>query len=468
MDLIFYALVGVAFLIAIGNWKAGLYAVVVLDILRDPVRKVVEGQPALITVSVALVWGAVFLGAIQHNRREVLAVFRLFPKLRPAARLFVAALIPGAVLSLVLYSGGWRLAFIGTASYLGPMLGFAIGFALAGDQRELYRFMTFFTVLNSIAMLGTLAEFNGMDWPILGGMNFEWIRHRPGVIIRLISGVYRSPDIMGIHAAHVCMFSALLAIRPRSQSRWIWIGLAAWGAICLVLGGRRKSIGMPVVFLASYYLIGAWRGAAHSPRFARLLVAGMLVGGVAYMLNRETDVSDAHLDYAGSLFTEGVQRSNELIGGSIFSTLNQSGMLGAGLGSATQGRQHVMDGSGPRAWQEDGGSRLFMELGIFGVALLVLAAIGFLQTAIAALRSVPVGHPLQLLQIGVTAVVLANLASFLISHQQYSGDPAFGVMVCMFVGFILSCPLSRELGWYQPASVGRRRWAAARGDESGP
>jgi EamA domain-containing membrane protein RarD len=458
MELIFYALVGMGFLIAISNWKAGLYAAVVLDILRDPIRKLIEGEPVLITVSVAFVWGAIFLGAIQQNRREVLAVLRIFPKLNIAARLLVVALIPGALLSIAAYPGGWRLAAIGAISYLGPLLGFAIGFALAGDQRELYRWITFYTIANSIAMFGTLAENFGADWGILGGLaDFEWIRYRPGVIIRLMSGIYRSPDIMGIHAAHICMFSALLAIRPRSQSRWLWITLAAWGVICLLLGGRRKSIGMPVLFFSCFYLISVWRKSIDAARTARLVVAGVLILGIAYMLNREADIPDEHFDYASTVFTEGAERSQEIIGRSVLGTLHQAGVLGSGLGTATQGREHVMGQSSPRAWQEDGGSRLFMELGVFGVLLVFLAGLLFAQSYIAALRLLPPRHPLLMLQIGVTAVILANLGSFAISHQQYSSDPSTGMMICMFVGFVLSCPLARELGWFDLHSGGKKR-----------
>ena len=465
MELIFYALVGMGFLIGISNWKAGLYMAVVLDILRDPVRKLVEGHSPWISVSVAVVWLGISLGALQHNRREVLAVLRIFPKLKTARNLLVFALIPGAMLSILFYPGGFRLAFLGGASYLAPLLGFAIGFALAGDQRFLYRWMTFYTILNSIAMLSVLAEYQELDWPILGGIDFEWIRHQPGVIIRLIAGVYRSPDIMGLHAAHVCMFSALLALRPRTRNHWVWIAFAAWGVVCLLLAGRRKMIGMPVVFASTYYLLGMWLKVANPRRLVQYATVGALVLGVALMLAREADVSHEYGEYATTLFTEGAQRSNEMIVGSSVVTLRQSGLLGSGLGTATQGRQHVRDDNRPgdtgqpRAWQEDGGSRLFKELGVPGILLVALAALMFLGCFRTALRIMPLHHPLQALQIGITAVILANLASFAISHQQYSGDPGTGMMLCMFVGFVLSCPLAQELGWFDLHSAGQgKRW----------
>ncbi len=257
-----------------------------------------------------------------------------------------------------------------------------------------------------------------------------------------------------------------LDLRSRIGQSQVWIAFAAWGVICVLLAGRRKMIGMPIVFAATYYLLGMWLKAANPRRLVQLATVGALVLGVALMLAREVDVSQEYADYATTLFTEGAQRSNEMIVGSSLVTLRQSGLLGSGLGTATQGRQHVRDDnrSGdagqPRAWQEDGGSRLFRELGVPGILLVALAGLIFLGCFRAALRIMPLHHPLQALQIGITAVILANLASFAISHQQYSGDPGTGMMLCMFVGFVLSCPLAQELGWFDPHSgEGRgRRW----------
>jgi hypothetical protein len=90
-----------------------------------------------------------------------------------------------------------------------------------------------------------------------------------------------------------------------------------------------------------------------------------------------------------------------------------------------------------KSWQEDGGSRLFKELGIPGVLLVAVAGIFFFLAISQSLKLIPVWHPAQSLQICLVSVVAANLASFLISHQQYSGDP----MTCLFVVFLVGAAL---------------------------
>ena len=71
------------------------------------------------------------------------------------------------------------------------------------------------------------------------------------------------------------------------------------------------------------------------------------------------------------------------------------------------------------AWQEDGISRLFRELGLIGVILIAFAARSLLQTARTAVQLVPADDSIGTLQMGLLAIVAANAASFVASHQQY-------------------------------------------------
>ena len=61
MELLYYAVVMLVILIALGDWRSALYLCVLLDALRDPVRKLTEGQPVAITIAGASVWAVVAL-----------------------------------------------------------------------------------------------------------------------------------------------------------------------------------------------------------------------------------------------------------------------------------------------------------------------------------------------------------------------------------------------------------------------
>jgi len=437
METIYYALVAVAFFLAIGNWRAGLYACILFDAMRDPIRKLSADQPVAITVAVCVVWIGVFLGAAKTHRAELRdAMRRQFPKLRAGIQCLVVALIPGAALSVVLYQRGYLLAAIGGISYLAPLVGLAIGFLVPRNQRDIERILMFYTVLNSSLLIGAVLEYNGSDLPGLGGISMSWIRQMQGLEVNLISGFYRSPDILGLHAAHVVMFSTILALRAKGPGRFGWSTLAMWGGMCLLLAGRRKTIAIPFIFVAAYLLLSLWRGSRVSRGAIILAGVAALVTAGTLTLMREAEVSTEYTDYASTLIDRGGTRSKEIVVGSVLSTLHQSGLLGDGLGVATQGSHYVKVTVSRSGWQEDGASRLFKELGLAGVLFVGLAAILCAQALAGALNVMPAAHPAADLQLCLLCVVLGNAACFVASHQIYSGDPASSLFVVSLLGMV--------------------------------
>ncbi len=449
MEYIYYALVAIVFVISFSNWRTGIFLCIALDALRDPVRKISEDQSILITVVGLLPWLAVFISVLHAQQlRPEIGIFRSYPNLRNAFSLFMAALIPAAVLSCILYAGGWKLAAIGTVSYVTPLFGIAVGFLFLDSEKRILQLLAVYVVVNSLMLVGTPLEYFDFDIPGLGGLNFEWIRYRQGYTVDLISGFYRSPDIMGLHAANTVMFAMILALRAKPDSRLGWIALIILAAACLLLCGRRKMIGIPIVFLVSTQLLSHFLGARRSSK--RMLALGLiiLVGFAGFSATTEEEFAVEYTTYASTMFTEGPERANTLIVGSTLDTVHQSGILGAGLGTGTQGSSYanVQRTYGSRGWQEDGVSRLVLEFGIPGAILLFFAGIAVLRTVIRSLRLIPPEHSLQLLQIGLLSVVLANAASFAISHQQFSGDPVSALLVLILLGVALGMP---RLYWSQ-------------------
>ena len=441
METIYYAVVAVAFFLAIANWRAGLYACVLFDGLRDPIRKLSADQPVAITVAVTFIWIGVFIGVLNAHRAELLlALRRHYPKMRAAIQCLVVALIPGAALSFTLYHGGYMLVAIGGISYLAPLMGLAIGFAFLRKEQDVERLIAFYALFNSVFLTGAVLQYCGSDMPGLGGISMDWIRQMHGLHVNLIAGFYRSPDILGLHATHVVMFSVILALRCKGPGGIGWSAVAVWGATCLLLAGRRKMVAMPFVFVAVYLLLGLWRGSRIS-RKARIMV-GMagLVTAAALGLMREAEVSPEYTQYASTLATRGGTRSKEIVVGSIISTLQQSGVLGDGLGTATQGKHYAGVKTTRKGWQEDGASRLFKELGLHGVLFVGIATVLFGQALVRAIKLVSPGHSVADLQVCLLSVVAANVACFIASHQVYSGDPANSLFVVLLLGMVFGAP----------------------------
>jgi hypothetical protein len=471
VEMAFYAVAGLCCLIAIGDWRQGVYAGILLDVLRDPVRKLSADQSVAITLAGAAVWAFVAWRAWDSEGMRLKALVRSHAQIRTILTCLVFALVPAAALSCVFYPRGYLLAAVGLLSYVGPVIGIGMGYLFARSDRDIYRLLTFYVIINTIILVGVPLEYLKYDFPGLGGVQHEWLRYRQGYTVDLIAGFYRSPDIMGLHAAHVVMFSAILWLQKRSGRNTAWIIPAVWAAFCVLLSGRRKMIGIPLVFFTSYIGLCIWRQSRHGKRLMGLAVLGGVLAVTAGLLLLEPEDIGEHAAYASTLFTEGPQRANEVVVGSTIETLRRVGILGAGLGSGTQGRHYIKAGRlrNNQGWQEDGVSRLFLEFGGPGALLVLFAVFLSFRLSVQAIKTIPPDHSLQVLQFGLASVVVGNAASFVISHQQYSGDPVSGLMAMMMAGIVLG--LARMYQYSETNSqraVVSRQLTAVSASHSGP
>ena len=431
---------------------------IVLDCFRDPIRKMSEGEPTLLTYCVCAVWGAAFVNLFFGGNDGIRRVRTLFPWIERAMTWYLLALLPGAVLSLALYQNGVLLAGLGFASYAAPLLGIALGVALAYELKFLKRLLQVYVIVNSIAFVGSIAEYLSWNWPGLGGLEgFEWIRHMPGVIVRLISGFFRSPDIAGFHAANTMMVSAMLLLnrgdRPGLRRRidFAWLATATWSAVPLLLCGRRKMLIMPIVFVISYLLYLQLAGRRNVARILGYVVLLVAIGAVPLALYKDEEGLEDHQAYYATTISDVAPRLKDNVAGSVAGTLEQSGLMGSGLGVATQGAQHFAMEARRDVWQEDGLSRLFKELGVPGVVLMLIAfwmVVTNCRKNVRRQRFLPAIE----LQALVFALVTANGASFIASHQHFSGDPANALWVLLFVGVFIGLLALRP----EPPRVGGR------------
>lgn len=437
MEMLMLGMIAVCGLVALTNWRHAIFLVIIVDALRDPIRKLAPAQPVWISQAIILDWAVIIGMCLSTNTRVLLGVRRVFPRLRQGTIFFIVGLLPGAALSLLLYRNGWILAGIGGLSYVGPLAGLFVGVCLAERSQDVFRLMQLYVVMNSLVLTGSFAEHQGLDLPGLGGLlGHEWIRHMPGVLVRMVSGFFRSPDIAGFHAAHVVIFSILLAV-SRGKGKNInpqWLVFALWGLAALFLAGRRKMFSITVVFLIVWVLTDYLRKQQGSKNL--LLFVGVVLvligGGGVFLMAGESNLEHHQIYLATTVYDVAPNLYDHAFSDSI-ETINQSGILGSGLGYVTQGSQYAgVDRT--QAWQEDGVSRLFKELGIVGVIFLMMAGVQFVKELRHAFRFQIMDSTRLLLQNGGIAIFMANLACFVASHQHISGDVANGVLPLLFLG----------------------------------
>jgi len=446
LEFLYYGALAASLLWALQDWRRGIYLCLVFDTIRDPIRKLTDGKPVAITLAASALWMAVLFGASHRLGTRLLLVTRQLPPLRNAFIYLMAAIIPAAAVSVVNFEGGWKVATIGLLSYSVPVLGVVVGYHFLRRPNDLVPLLGFYCIVNSIFLSGAVFEFLKWKIPGLGGIDFVWIRYRGGGLgaVELICGFYRSPDLMGLHAANVAMFATMLTVRRESRFKWFWLTLVLWGSFCLMLSGRRKMIGMLLVFGIVY--IGLRLRAVGIKRvlpFAVVLLSALLT---IHLLTSEVVEAEEYSDYAQTTVTEGNARFRDNVLGGVIGSVQQAGILGYGLGTATQGRYHaakvIMGESGRiKAWQEDGVSRVFAEMGVFGACLVLM---GVFQGIKACRRALNMVHPLHRvadLQMGLAGVIAASGASFVISHQAFSGDPCSMLFVAFLLGVMLSGPI---------------------------
>jgi hypothetical protein len=244
---------------------------------------------------------------------------------------------------------------------------------------------------------------------------------------------------MGLHAANVSMFSGLLSLQPRIRFRWFWVALAVFGGFCLMLSGRRKMIGMIVVFTVIYATLRLRQSGA--TRVLPVLGAMIALVIMVFSVLANSEGGSDYVNYAGTTLSKGGDRFNEGVIGATLWTMQESGILGTGLGTVTQGRYYADADVTMKTWQEDGVSRVFAEMGIFGAVFCLAAVVFFLKGCYIAYKMVPAYHRVRELQIGMIAAVLATGASFVVSHQAFSGDPCALLFVSLLAGIMLSGPI---------------------------
>ena len=441
MEYGYLTLIALCCLLALTHWRAAIYFCLVIDVVRDPVRKLVDEQPVWITIAGAVPWIVIMLRAFSAEQHELRAIFQRYPQMIRAVGIFTVALVPGFILACILYPSGYLLALIGMASYLGPFIGLALGYLFIRNEQTVLRFFAIYVLINTVSMVGTPLEFLHLDYPGLGGIRVEWIRYREGYIVDLISGFYRSPDIMGLHAAHLVVFSLILASRARLAAAFGWLILSQWGMVCVVLCGRRKMIAIPIVFVLCYLALSYYYGTARRVRalFSILILCSLVAG--LFLISSDQEWNE-YAKYASTTLSESPDRVYYNVIDGAFVSVRQSGLLGGGLGTATQGRYYLRietDRAG-RGWQEDAVSRLLLEAGVPGFLMVMIAGWYVATTFTQSIALVPRESSVRDLQLLLLSVAVGDLASFVMAHQHFSGDPVSALVVTVLAGSVLGAP----------------------------
>ena len=437
--------------VALIDWRRGWLMAILCGVLQDPARKLTPGSPVIITLSVVAVYAVILFaasGMLQQHAREFT---RRFSTVYAALIVLILFLALAAIRGLFTFGiSGWKAPALSLFVYCAPLPAVLLGYTWLRREENLSTMFRFYAAVTSAALIGTPLEYFDVKWRALGtvALSEANIRHLPGLQIRMLAGFYRGPDIMAWHAATLTIVGLTMVLRNRVlRTAWPWMLVTVWGFVNCLISGRRKAVYMVAVFI----LVFLWRyfrrlTAAQVVTF--VLAIGMIVFVVARIARDEkTNV------YARGTATTREEIFQRLEGG-LFDTISQFGILGAGLGTATQGVYHVAAANVNLGWQEGGLGKLAMEIGVPGLLSALLLFAAMLRTMLAISRQPDVEGSSQIVRCALFGIVLANIVEFLVSAQAYS-DALLAMTTAFFVGCTFATAVLDERLAAAPAPAAR-------------
>jgi hypothetical protein len=437
----FAALLLLSVAVALVDWRRGWIFAIICGVLQDPARKLTPGTPVAMTLSIVIVYAVVLFSAqstLQEHAREF---SQRFSAVKIAAAVVVIFMILAAVNGLATFGlANWKAPALAFFVYCAPIPAVLLGFTYLQREEQMYSFFRAYAVITSLALTGTVLEYFNVAWRALGTVALSEGNYRflPGLSIRMLSGFYRAPDIMGWHAATLAIIGIAMTIRSRLlRSAWPWMIVTGWGFLNCLISGRRKVVYMVAVFAAAFL----WR---YMRRLTATQLATIALAGLTLFIV----VSKMGQDETASVYTRSTATTRDEVfsrlEGGMIETVQQFGIMGAGLGTATQGVYHVLDNPDLQiGWQEGGLGKLTMELGVPGFLAVALFGAAIFSFMLKVSRHPDVPGSSQFLRATLFGIVVADIVEFFVSAQAYS-DAVLTLMSAFFLGCLFASSLLDE------------------------
>lgn len=442
ITLAFLAFLALAMAVSLVDWRRGWLLAIIVGILQDPARKLTPNTPVIMTFSVVAVYAVIIFSAHRSLQGSLRDISRRFGQVYLAGSLVFVFLVLAAINGLATFGiENWMVPVLSLVIYLMPIPAVTFGYAYVEREEQLLTLFRVYSVITSIALIGTPLEYFRVKSAALGMVALPegFIRYLPGIEIRILSGFYRAPDIMGWHAAMLAIVGITMALRRGNLKGSLpWIFVTAWGFTNCLLSGRRKAVYMVAVFALAFL----WR-------YIRRMSVSQIVSFAAIGLSVALVIHHIASEEESSVYTEGtVVTSDEIferLEGGVGGTVQQFGFLGAGLGTATQGTYHIVKGTGESllGWQEGGLGKLAVELGVPGLLAVAVLALVLMKLMLLITKFPDEVDSSQLIRVSLFGIVVANIVNFLVSAQAYS-DPLLTLMSAFFLGALLATPSLEE------------------------
>lgn len=419
---------------------AGL--ILVVGFSQDPIRKLIAGEPVLMTAMVGLVIACVALRCALDSQQSIFEPFVKWPShINVPLGIYLLIVFVQAAHSIIRYKSP-VLTGLGAIFYLAPLVSIVVGYTVFKHFRQIRQFLFLFSCLAIVVALSIFLSFFGVQSDLLGEVGSGLVIYDQGTILRAYSGLMRSSEIASWHMGACICFLVILLIDRASMSSTVLVGLAvALLFAAIILTGRRKMIVQIAIFGSLYFPILRYYQARMSTRFVLVILIGAALLSTAYLFipSLEGTQYDLYLARGATVFNDAGERFSTLGIGSVGWAYNTFGFFGGGLGVAAQGAQHFVTVSISGA-AEGGLGKLASELGVFSLFFIVWLSWAFAMHIHKCVGLVALAAPSRLpLIVGCLAFLFANIPTFIVASQVF-GDVFVLTVLGTLAGGLFSLP----------------------------
>lgn len=435
---IFVLIIILGLFICLVDWRKGMLVSIAAGFLADPMRKLIPGEPVYMVVLVGVFVAVVIFGFyVKQGRFRLVHLGPMYGTMKVPVMLFLGWLVLQSLVSLVRY-GSPVLVGIGLLSYLAPIPGFLIAYYYGLNPNNIIRFLKFYVIFAMVMLSGIFLSYYGYEWEVLKEVGTGVLIYIPGGILDSYPGFLRSTEGAAWHAA--AAISLILVLVISRQLRWPKIVVAGVILALLVAGlmtGRRKMLMEVVIFVSFYGVLLAWfrQGAS------RLILIGILIVGLVGVVgtfevsdSSQTARFDPYLQRGSTVFGDADERFTNLGLNTVVWAIRTQGVLGGGLGVASQGAQHFGGGAARFGGAGEGGlGKIVSELGLPGLFFVVWIALALFTYLWRMTRQMSrYDSPMVNVFYGLIAFLGANVPLFIVATQVF-GD----LFVLLLLGWLL-------------------------------
>jgi hypothetical protein len=430
------------------KWKGAMVYTIFTGFIQDPLRKL-SGVDSSYFAAISLIFFLLSFLILKSTQKQwnLGLICWLNPTILTFLPIFFYLLILQSLNSFARFSD-IRLSIVGILFYIIPLISLWVGFNIACDLKFLRQVILVYVILCSLTAFTLLLNVWGFESSLFEevGLGIDITGTGSG-----FSGFWRTSEIAGWHLAAGACFSFILGMtETKSFQQILYFALSLGMSFLTITTGRRKAIGLVIIFVSLYLLYYSLN--VKSNKFTRAImsfigvaVISMSMYGLIFSSETQT-VLEPFLDRSTTLTVEESQDRVQVQGiGAFLRGMQVAGPLGYGLGVGSnagntgigESRQEIQS----IAYISEGGAgRLVIELGIIGMAIfiyiIIQAIILYFRNFFLSRQLISVGSDFL---VGLTLFSLANIVTFVSASQLYS-DPFVLIIIGICFGSFLSIP----------------------------